>query len=887
MGTLKIEPKSDNYDKLQKIREGAISKDEIITADEFNKVVNAVDLLLEKQPITSFNYKGTVTTYSSLPSSAKLNDGFGVLADGLVYVWNGASFQTEGNGIDLGLKPFGKVKEGDSMAVSGGEVFNFSNKELSYVNLSYNKDTEGIIIFNSKSEARTSTPNGVRKRGLVITYNLNGNGWITEQYIGSSANWLETDSAFVDVSVSRVLNGQLRTYEGIEYNEVTKVLKFNSGVLSVSDGRRINTALTELTMINGFSRIILRGNSIVSVPIDERLDVNPKNSNLLPTDINIGVVSVSNTGIEVFNGSGFNVLSNRPLLLNNQRLSLVNNLSTHINFNLSNRKLIITGGSVIDVVTNGRYNFPETTLDMLNTIPNAKVIYDIKTNTISVSNQTAPPANDTLILFTYIYTGLKSTFVVNGIQNYLINGVNETFVAKNEEIAYISISNRGNVDFQTTRRKIVFTNVFIIDNNGTRITVPNMEADMPTGMSLGVVYYDKINNIIKVRNQTGLSEPNSLMLFNYHYSGIPGEILVQGLNNYSLNGVPNNRLDYRRTELKAMDNFEVPFFNVIQQNGVGTNDDFDLYNITSSALYNMYDNAIGGKSGVTKTLLGATESENPINIYKYNIKFRNSRMPNRVKPKIAIVGGTHAGERIGLYSTYQFFNYLINNPENNAMVEILRNNFDWVFIPCNNPYSIDVGQVNGNSSVRWNHNGVDINRNYDWNWESYSDDVIGSQYYKGTAPFSEKESQIVRDCLISELDNLFLVVDTHNFGGSASPEYVDVWYSCSQRNVFNICSSLSDRITFEIRKRYELSENNIVAYADYGLSLPTVAAWVNNVLNINALTLETSQSSVYKEDGYMYDGDVITRSLTAYVNSFYSIAKECLAFENDRIIGLP
>ncbi len=72
-----------------------------------------------------FKYKGNVPTYSYLANivDPQVNDGYGVVADGLVYVYNGEAFPPDGDGMDLHLRPNGKVEKENKLAVSGDEVY--------------------------------------------------------------------------------------------------------------------------------------------------------------------------------------------------------------------------------------------------------------------------------------------------------------------------------------------------------------------------------------------------------------------------------------------------------------------------------------------------------------------------------------------------------------------------------------------------------------------------------------------------------------------------------------------------------------------------------------------------------------------------------------------
>lgn len=148
------------------------------------------------------------------------------------------------------------------------------------------------------------------------------------------------------------------------------------------------------------------------------------------------------------------------------------------------------------------------------------------------------------------------------------------------------------------------------------------------------------------------------------------------------------------------------------------------------------------------------------------------RRENPGKPYIVIDGGIHGNhEWTTVYWTREFAR-LVANPEGSQyrLLTFLRDNFSWYFIPMLNPY----GYVN---KTRWNGNiqpvefpdgvydvGVDLNRNFAQFWEEYEPETYnwGS---KGTAPFSEVESQMLRDIILDTRPVAY--VNCHTAGSQA------------------------------------------------------------------------------------------------------------------------
>jgi len=67
---------------------------------------------------------------------------------------------------------------------------------------------------------------------------------------------------------------------------------------------------------------------------------------------------------------------------------------------------------------------------------------------------------------------------------------------------------------------------------------------------------------------------------------------------------------------------------------------------------------------------------------------------------------------------------------------------------------------NGNEQPDFPDDGVDLNRNWDWNWDDYEEDAPSSQKYKGPYPFSEPEIAALRDLILRTRPAVY--VDYHS-----------------------------------------------------------------------------------------------------------------------------
>lgn len=95
-----------------------------------SKIINkTVSRVIEQggASLNLINLKGVVATYADLAlitPTPELTDAYQVEADGLVYVYTENGFQSDGDGFVVQPNVNGVVEEGNTNAVSGGEVYN-------------------------------------------------------------------------------------------------------------------------------------------------------------------------------------------------------------------------------------------------------------------------------------------------------------------------------------------------------------------------------------------------------------------------------------------------------------------------------------------------------------------------------------------------------------------------------------------------------------------------------------------------------------------------------------------------------------------------------------------------------------------------------------------
>lgn len=145
------------------------------------------------------------------------------------------------------------------------------------------------------------------------------------------------------------------------------------------------------------------------------------------------------------------------------------------------------------------------------------------------------------------------------------------------------------------------------------------------------------------------------------------------------------------------------------------------------------------------------------------------------KPEVLYTALHHAREPNGLTQMIYFMWYLLENHATSAEIQYLLAETELYFVPCVNPDGYiwnETTDPDGGGLWRKNrrqHNldtfGVDLNRNYGFEWgfdNSGSSPNPASETYRGTGPFSEPETQAVRD--FCEQHEFVVALNYHTYG---------------------------------------------------------------------------------------------------------------------------
>ena len=189
------------------------------------------------------------------------------------------------------------------------------------------------------------------------------------------------------------------------------------------------------------------------------------------------------------------------------------------------------------------------------------------------------------------------------------------------------------------------------------------------------------------------------------------------------------------------------------------------------------------------------------------VKISDNAAVKEDESRILFIGQCHAEEILGVEAVIELIYYLLDPPTAEAQhVNILRQNLEIWIVPTYNPEGLNVVHAGLDVSYRKNKHdfspsgpypngvfdydpaigndidGVDLNRNYDFNWAfgdtfmqpDPSDYAAHYDYYRGTEPWSESEVAAIRD-LALENDFLFSIAWHSSRSGRLSEKVFTSW----------------------------------------------------------------------------------------------------------------
>ncbi|WP_337873114.1 M14 family zinc carboxypeptidase [Ignavibacterium sp.] len=229
-------------------------------------------------------------------------------------------------------------------------------------------------------------------------------------------------------------------------------------------------------------------------------------------------------------------------------------------------------------------------------------------------------------------------------------------------------------------------------------------------------------------------------------SGYRYDVLIDDWNSYYANLPKLSESEKQFYKQLSKEKYNVEGFGYGSMGGFFT---LNEINARLDSMYNLYPNIITQKFSIGTTIEGR-----PI----YAVKVSDNPNINENEPQVQFNSLIHAREPQAVMTIMYYLYYLLENYGTDPEVTYLVNNREIYFIPCINPDGYEYNRsTNPNGGGMWRKNrrvnsdgsrGVDLNRNFAFMWginNSGSSGTPSSETYRGTAPFSEPETQAIRD----------------------------------------------------------------------------------------------------------------------------------------------
>lgn len=164
----------------------------------------------------------------------------------------------------------------------------------------------------------------------------------------------------------------------------------------------------------------------------------------------------------------------------------------------------------------------------------------------------------------------------------------------------------------------------------------------------------------------------------------------------------------------------------------------------------------------SKVSIGTSLEGRPI----WMVKISDNPDVDENEPEVFLNGLIHAREPISMTNLIYFMQFILanyNDPDLNCLI----NNREIYVVACTNPDGYAYNEsTNPAGGGLWRKNrrtngdgsfGVDLNRNFGYNWgydNTGSSPLGSSDSYRGSGPFSEPETQVIRDfCIAHQFKN--------------------------------------------------------------------------------------------------------------------------------------
>lgn len=232
------------------------------------------------------------------------------------------------------------------------------------------------------------------------------------------------------------------------------------------------------------------------------------------------------------------------------------------------------------------------------------------------------------------------------------------------------------------------------------------------------------------------------------------------------------------------------------------------------------------------------------------LKISDNAEEKEDEPSVLFDGVHHAEEILGCELTIALIDTLLTNYDTDPHIHNLVNETEIWCLPILNPdghwivmslqdtsWRKNLRDNNENGHIDLDYDGVDPNRNYDFNWDLGGDTIPSGYFYRGPYPFSEPETQAMRDFCERELPVALINYHSPSYSRGEIVYYPWIWsghsppLSPDHEHLLSIAKGIAESIENDAGNGHYLA---VVGEAEMGAA----RNWQYGVLGISAFNIE-------------------------------------------------
>lgn len=570
--------------------------------------------------------------------------------------------------------------------------------------------------------------------------------------------------------------------------------------------------------------------------------------------ITFGYLGINSGQYEVFEIERYQINGSTPR--NNLNRVAVICSPASLDFRLRTSRTLAVVGYARLYSGNKAYTIPQRNYDLPVADGHYRVEYDVLNSEI-VFKTNSDPIESTHFIFASINIANGRIFVY-GIDAYSIDS-EPVLTSKSEYFAkLIAVPEAINFDF--INRTIViqpgFVRILLANSNrliSSLTEIPMMSSENDNRWQ-GLVYVPSTRNFYCKLIASGLVEDEV-----WCASFRPALGLISGVDHYYINGKASgaNSGGWRESNYLVVNGDTDAGYvqSALPEWLTWVNDPQTKH----TTVYDLYDGLMASNPNyITKSLLGEDDFGNSIYSYSFEPKEPSNSSLSDNTPKILLFSGVHGQEKAGIVCLYNTLREICENWKINTKLETLRWNAHFVVVPIAVPTSFD-------DNTRGNRNGVDIARNFPFNWtyNPNTEDV----YYAGEQPADQKETQLL-DALMQQHKDAIYFGTAHNFGGGPSNQGRFMWISAYSMFNVKMGKALITRITRSWKNRGFMPDDDITMVGMVARAQPggTEAGQATSY-GIQACTVEVCDQFWWGSEAQArFSGTAITLGTEMWVN---------------------